>query len=82
MVKPVSLASVLFLDFDSVGVNRRTDWLRCRCHRRLGRFFVQRRRRGILAETKTKSNPQPHRDAFARLHERRTQPNGVAVQER
>ena len=33
--------------FDSVGVNRRTDGLRCRCHRRLGRFFVLRDAGGI-----------------------------------
>ena len=35
------------LVFDSVGVNRRTDGLRCRCHRRLGRFFVLRDAGGI-----------------------------------
>ena len=35
------------LVFDSVGVNRRTDLLRCRCHRRLGRFFVLRDAGGI-----------------------------------
>lgn len=35
------------LGFDSVGVDRRTDLLRCRCHRRLGRFFVLRDAGGI-----------------------------------
>jgi hypothetical protein len=35
------------LGFDSEGVNRRTDGLRCRCHRRLGRFFVLRDAGGI-----------------------------------
>ena len=35
------------LVFDSVGVNRRGDCLRCRCHRRLGRFFVLRDAGGI-----------------------------------
>jgi len=35
------------LVFDSVGVNRRTDGLRCRCHRRFGRFFVLRDAGGI-----------------------------------